>query len=77
MLVHYSTAVLVSILSSCITVQAATTNTNLQTVLPKSSGTVALSAAQTIAAGKSFDGGLKKFDRSRKYYNTLAKRNIF
>jgi hypothetical protein len=31
--------------------------------LPKSSGTSVLKAVQTIAAGKSFDGGMKMFDR--------------
>lgn len=31
--------------------------------LPASSGTSALSAAQTIAAGESFDGGMVMFDR--------------
>lgn len=31
--------------------------------LPKSSGTSALLAVQTIAAGKSFDGGMVMFDR--------------
>lgn len=30
--------------------------------LPKSSGTSVLKAAQTIAAGESFDGGIKMFD---------------
>ncbi|KAI9732528.1 MAG: hypothetical protein M1834_003863 [Cirrosporium novae-zelandiae] len=44
--------------------ERATTNTALQTSLPKSSGTSALSAAKTIAAGVSFDCGMKKFDRS-------------
>lgn len=42
----------------------ATTNTDLQTALPTPSGTSLLAAVQTIAAGASFDGGMKKYDRS-------------
>lgn len=44
---------------------AATTNTNLQTSFPKSSGTSALAAVKTIAAGASYDCGMVQYDRSR------------
>ncbi|KAI9054009.1 hypothetical protein LZ554_002953 [Drepanopeziza brunnea f. sp. 'monogermtubi'] len=44
--------------------EARATNTNLQTVFPASTGTSALAAAMTIAAGATFDGAMKKFDRS-------------
>lgn len=44
--------------------EARATNTNLQTVFPASTGTSALSAAKTIAAGVTFDGSMQKFDRS-------------
>ncbi|KAM5351182.1 hypothetical protein ACJ41O_003905 [Fusarium nematophilum] len=43
---------------------AAATNTELQTAFPASSGSTALSAVQTIAAGESFDGEMLLFDRS-------------
>jgi len=43
------------------------TNTNLQTTFPASTGSSALAAASTIAAGVTFDGGMKKFDRSGKF----------
>ncbi|KAK9418309.1 putative Pectate lyase [Seiridium unicorne] len=43
---------------------AATTNTNLQTSFPASSGTTALSAVKTIAASASFDGSMYQWDRS-------------
>ena len=43
---------------------AATTNTNLQTGFPKSSGTTALAAVKTIAAGEKFDGSMLQWDRS-------------
>ncbi|TLD27922.1 pectate lyase [Venturia nashicola] len=39
-------------------------NTGLQTVLPAAAGTSMLAAAQTIAAGESFDGKMFLFDRS-------------
>lgn len=44
---------------------SATTNTNLQTSFPKSSGTTNLAAARTLSAGESLDGGMKQWDRSR------------
>lgn len=44
--------------------EARATNTNLQTVFPSSSGSSALAAASTIAASATFDGGMKKYDRS-------------
>jgi hypothetical protein len=44
---------------------AATTNTNLQTVFPTATSTTNLAAVKTIAAGASFDGGMKQWDRSR------------
>lgn len=46
---------------------AATTNTNLQTVFPTATSTTNLAAVKTIAAGASFDGGMKQWDRSREY----------
>jgi len=46
---------------------AATTNTNLQTKFPTPSATTNLAAVKTIAAGQTFDGGLKQWDRSREY----------
>ncbi|KAM3161341.1 Pectate lyase [Lachancea thermotolerans] len=36
---------------------------NKRELLPRSSGTSVLKAAQTVAAGKTFDGGMKVFDR--------------
>ena len=50
----------------------AATNTNLQTVFPASSGTSNLAAAKTIAAGQTFDGGMKKWDRSPSTCNDQA-----
>lgn len=50
--------------SSAAVLEARATNTNLQTVFPASTGTSALAAAKTIAAGVTFDGAMKKFDRS-------------
>lgn len=50
----------------------AATNTNLQTAFPASSGTTALAAVKTIAAGQSFDGGLKQWDRSPSTCNEQA-----
>lgn len=44
--------------------RAATTNTNLQTAFPASSGTSVAAAVKTIAAGATFDGGMVQFDRS-------------
>lgn len=42
----------------------AATNTALQTTFPKPSGTTNLAAVKTIAAGASFDGEMKQWDRS-------------
>jgi hypothetical protein len=53
-------------------VARAATNTALQTTFPKPSGTSLLAAAQTIAAGKSFDGGMKQWDRSVSTCNEQA-----
>ncbi|KAL1873945.1 hypothetical protein Daus18300_003818 [Diaporthe australafricana] len=50
----------------------AATNTNLQTAFPASSGTTALAAVKTVAAGASFDGGLKQWDRSPSTCNDQA-----
>jgi hypothetical protein len=50
--------------SNAAVLEARATNTALQTVFPASTGTSALAAAKTIAAGVTFDGGMKKFDRS-------------
>lgn len=55
---------IVSLLSVVAAAQAATTNTQLQTAFPKSSGTSAAAAVKTIAAGATFDGGMVQFDRS-------------
>jgi hypothetical protein len=52
--------------------EARATNTALQTTFPASSGTSALSAAKTIAAGATFDGGMKLFDRSSKLFCSSA-----
>ncbi|KAF7930250.1 hypothetical protein BELL_0073g00200 [Botrytis elliptica] len=52
--------------SSTITSSASSGNSSSGTTggsVPASSGTSALSAAQTIAAGESFDGGMVMFDR--------------
>jgi hypothetical protein len=43
----------------------ATTNTDLRSTFPAASGTTNLAAVKTIAAGASFDGGMKQWDRSR------------
>lgn len=59
----HSKALLVSSLVSL--AASATTNTNLQTTFPAASGTTNLAAVKTIAAGQSFDGGMKQWDRSR------------
>lgn len=45
-------------------IEARATNTNLQTVFPASTSSTAIAAAKTIAAGESFDGAMKKWDRS-------------
>lgn len=37
------------------------------TALPKSSGAVATSKAITVAAGQTYDGQMKNFDRSRRF----------
>jgi len=50
----------------------AATNTALQTTFPKPSGTSLIAAVQTIAAGKSFDGGMKQWDRSVSTCNEQA-----
>lgn len=52
--------------------EARATNTNLQTVFPSSSGSSALAAASTIAASATFDGGMKKYDRSVSTCNDQA-----
>ena len=44
------------------------TPTGVTTTLPKSSGSVATSVAITVSG--SFDGGMKQYDRSRKYLDT-------
>jgi len=53
-----------ALLATAALASAATTNTNLQTSFPKSSGTTAMAAVKTIAAGQTFDGGMKQWDRS-------------
>ncbi|KAJ4295295.1 hypothetical protein N0V90_007306 [Kalmusia sp. IMI 367209] len=59
----YSQAVLLTSLVGL--AAAATTNTNLQTAFPASSGTTNLAAARTLAAGEVLDGGMKQWDRSQ------------
>ncbi|KAI1849644.1 hypothetical protein JX265_007980 [Neoarthrinium moseri] len=51
---------------------AASTNTNLQTSFPKSSGTTALAAAKTLAASATFDGGMYQWDRNPSTCNEQA-----
>ncbi|KAF2116341.1 pectate lyase [Lophiotrema nucula] len=51
---------------------SATTNTNLQTTFPSASGTTALAAVKTVAAGATFDGGMKQWDRSPSTCNDQA-----
>ena len=43
------------------------TPTGVTTTLPASSGAVSSSAPVTVKAGQTFDGGMKKYDRSREY----------
>lgn len=63
---------LVTLLSIVVAAHAATTNTNLQTTFPKSSGTTVAAAVKTIAAGASFDGGMYQYDRSPSTCNEQA-----
>jgi len=49
----------------------AVTNTALQTTFPKASGTTNLAAVKTIAAGQSFDGEMKQWDRSSRSNRSL------
>lgn len=51
---------------------SASTNTDLQTVFPTATETTHLSAVRTIAAGETFDGEMKQWDRKRKTQNTLS-----
>lgn len=51
-------------------IEARATNTNLQTAFPASTGSSLLAAATTIAASATFDGAMKKFDRSGRSHNT-------
>lgn len=62
-------SVFLAILNLAVLASAATTNTNLQTAFPASSGTSALAAVKTIAAGATFDGGV----RTILYYSYLPK----
>jgi len=55
---------------------AAMTNMNLQTTFPASSGTTNLAAVKTIAAGATFDGGTKQWDRSRKCFLKTITNNL-
>lgn len=55
---------ILAFLAAAALASAATTNTNLQTSFPKSSGTTALAAVKTIAAGATFDGSMYQWDRS-------------
>lgn len=51
---------------------AAATNTGLQSSFPSPSGSTALAAVRTIAAGEAFDGGMMQWDRSRESFVSLA-----
>ena len=68
----FARLVLLAASASAAVLEARATNTALQTALPASAGTSALAAAKTIAAGATFDGGLKKFDRSPSTCNDQA-----
>ena len=57
-------------------VAAATTNTNLQTTFPAPSGTTNLAAVKTIAAGATFDGRTKQWDRSHKCFLKTITNNL-
>lgn len=65
-------AKLIALLSITAVVHAATTNTNLQTAFPKSSGTTVAAAVKTVAAGVTFDGGMLQYDRSPSTCNDQA-----
>lgn len=54
------------------TLAAAQTNTNLQTTFPSATATTNLAAVRTIAAGQSFDGGMRQWDRSPSTCNDQA-----
>ncbi|KAK3690378.1 pectate lyase [Podospora appendiculata] len=60
------------LLASAALASAATTNTNLQTTFPTSSGTTNLAAAKTVAASATFDGGMYQWDRSPSTCNDQA-----
>ncbi|KAH7083184.1 pectate lyase-domain-containing protein [Paraphoma chrysanthemicola] len=75
----HSSALLVAVLASFASAEVkhphqprAVTNTALQTTFPKPSGTTNIAAAKTIAAGATFDGGLKQWDRSDNTCNEQA-----
>lgn len=63
---------LLALLATAALASAATTNTNLQTTFPKSSGTTALAAVKTVAAGGTFDGSMYQWDRSPSTCNDQA-----
>jgi hypothetical protein len=74
----FSKAQILALVAAVSTVSAAVlevraTNTNLQTAFPASTGSTAIAAAKTIAAGVTFDGGMKKWDRSGRFawFNVL------
>jgi pectate lyase len=62
----------INILSIAAVATAAVTNTNLQTAFPAASGTTNLAAAKTIAAGQTYDGEMKQWDRSPSTCNDQA-----
>ncbi|KAJ2905945.1 pectate lyase [Zalerion maritima] len=62
-MIHFHTP-LVAALALAAFCSSATTNTELQTSFPQSSGTTELSAVQTIASGESFDGEMLQWDRN-------------
>lgn len=66
-------AALVAAIADGAVIEARATNTALQTVFPASTGTSALAAAKTIAAGATFDGAMVKFDRSSKHTSSLIR----
>ncbi|PQE26656.1 pectate lyase protein [Rutstroemia sp. NJR-2017a WRK4] len=68
----FITSAALGLVAEAAVLEARATNTNLQTTFPSSSGSSALAAASTIAASATFDGGMKKYDRSVSTCNAQA-----
>ncbi|PQE10560.1 pectate lyase A protein [Rutstroemia sp. NJR-2017a BVV2] len=68
----FITSAALGLVAEAAVLEARATNTNLQTTFPSSSGSSALAAASTIAASATFDGGMKKYDRSVSTCNDQA-----